>query len=250
MATSTETPAERTVRMHFAACVEEMFDEYADDFEAELQDGLGYRMPEEIVRTLVAGLGEGSDGTLSRTVAVDLGAGTGLAGAALKPRCAGRLVGCDLSGRMLAVAAKKKLDGKCIFDELERCDCVAYLHRLAPAACDLIVAADVLVYMRQLGDLLSAVADRLAVGGVFAFSTEKCEAAECGAEGAPAGGDAAFGAGWVERPSERIAHCEAYLRWLVARCPQLELRSMHEATVRHDAGKGIRSHVCVVVKLA
>ena len=39
-------------------------------------------------------------------------------------------------------------------------------------------------------------------GGLFAFSTERCDAHECGT------------AGWVERASERIAHCPEYLRWL------------------------------------
>lgn len=245
MATISETPGERTVRMHFATCVEEMFDDYADDFESELRGDLGYRMPEEITKTLVEALAAGSDGMLSRTVCVDLGAGTGLAGATLKPHCTGKLVGCDLSGRMLAVAQRKK-----IFDDLQRTDVVAYLHKFVqPAGCDLIVAADVLVYMRPLTDLFSYAADRLSVGGVFAFSTEKCEAAECGAEGAPAGGDAAWGAGWVERPSERIAHCDDYLRWLVGRHADLEIRSLHEATVRRDEGKGIKSSVCIVVKL-
>ena len=45
--------------------------------------------------------------TISHTVAVDLGCGTGLAGAAMKPFCKGTLLGCDLSGGMILLAKKK-----------------------------------------------------------------------------------------------------------------------------------------------
>ena len=55
---------------------------------------------------------------------------------------------------MLLVAKKK--EG--VYDSLAACDCVAYLHRnVKPATADLIIAADVLVYMRDLADLFDEV---------------------------------------------------------------------------------------------
>ena len=185
-----ETQVQRTVRMHYAACVEELFDDYAPTFERCLVQDLGYDIPAIIEAALLRTCPDLKEQT--HGVAADLGCGTGLAGAKLRPHLSGRLIGCDLSRRMLSLAAKKRC-----YDKLDACDCVAFLHRhVPPSTADLIVAADVFVYMRSLAPLFAAAARSLRPGGLFAFSTERCEAAECGA------------AGWVERPSERIAHCE------------------------------------------
>ena len=102
------------------------------------------------------GAADAASSTISHTVAVDLGCGTGLAGAAMKPFCKGTLLGCDLSGGMIRLAKKKRgPDEKRIYDKLETVDAVAFLHRsLEPASADLIVAADVTVYMRSLEGLM------------------------------------------------------------------------------------------------
>ena len=132
------------------------------------------------------------DGSVSRHLAVDPGCGTGLVGAALRSRCHGRLTGCDLSGQMVE-EARKKLG---VFDELEACDCVAYLRRrVARASADLLVAADVLIYLRDLADLFSAAAAALRPGGLFVFSTELATDSECG--GVPPDGR-----GWAEPQGE------------------------------------------------
>ena len=176
----------------------------------------------------------------SEHLAVDLGCGTGLAGAALRSRCKGRLVGCDLSKKMLAVARKKAN----VYDSLDACDAVAYLHRhIKPATADLIVAADVFVYMRDLSDLFDEVATALRPGGFFAFSTEKATTEETGGVPSSDGGK-----GWVERPSERIAHSEEYLRWLAA--SQFRVCCLRETVVRRDSGTGLPGHLAVLVKVA
>ena len=106
------------------------------------------------------GAADAATSTISHTVAVDLGCGTGLAGAAMKPFCKGTLLGCDLSGGMIRLAKKKRgPDEKRIYDKLETVDAVAFLHRsLEPASADLIVAADVTVYMRSLEGLMQGAA--------------------------------------------------------------------------------------------
>ena len=137
-----ETDSELTLRIYWRNQVEGLFDEYAKTFEHSLVTTLGYDIPEKMRSLLVHDHADSNDGTVSRVLAVDLGCGTGLAGAALRSHCRGQLIGCDLSRKMVAEARKKQG----VFDELEACDCIAYLQRrVAPASADLIVAADVLL---------------------------------------------------------------------------------------------------------
>ena len=261
----------RTQELHFRSLVTSLFDEYAPNFEKELVGHLRYETPAKIIQALIQARG-GDESTggdeapaaapicatqLSATLAVDLGCGTGLAGVALRGRFGGRLIGCDLAPRMLAVARRKQRvafsgdggdagdggdGGGPLYDQLEACDAVAYLHRHVPnAGADLIIAADVLVYMRSLDDLFSAVSKALAPSGLFAFSTEVARPGEvhCPPDGP----------GWIERPSERLAHLEAYLRMLIdVEASALELVSLEETTIRQDGKHPIRGHVVVVRK--
>ena len=99
---------------------------------------------------------------------------------------------------------------------------MAFLQRrVEPSTADLIVAADVLLYMRDLTDLFVEVAAALRPGGLFAFSTELAEDSECG-------GIPPQGRGWVERQSERIAHSESYVRWLVDTTDGLDLQPVRD----------------------
>jgi predicted TPR repeat methyltransferase len=137
-----ETDAERTLRIYWRNQVEGLFDEYAATFEDSLVQKLGYTVPAQMEATLARDHAA-EDGSVSRHLAVDLGCGTGLVGAALRSRCHGRLLGCDLSGLMVE-EARKKLG---VFDGLEACDCVAFLRRrVERGSADLLLAADVLIY--------------------------------------------------------------------------------------------------------
>ena len=64
------------------------------------------------------------------------------------------------------------------------------------------------------------------------------------------GGVPPEGRGWVERHSERIAHSEAYLRYVIATTPGLELRSLSEVTIRNEGRKPLQGHLCVVRKFS
>ena len=232
-----ETDSERTLRIYWRNQVEGLFDDYAPTFEHSLVRTLGYDVPEKLEAILAKDHAD-SSGVLSDTLAVDLGCGTGLAGAKLRHRCRGRLIGCDLSSRMIEQARKKHG----VFDALEAQDCVAFLQRrVAASSADLIVAADVLLYMRSLTDLFAAVAAALRPGGLFAFSTELGQDGECG-------GIPPEGRGWVERQSERIAHSEEYLRWLIETTDGLQLRSLMVTNIRNEARKALSGHLCIVSK--
>ena len=120
--------------LHFRQQVEELFDTYAPNFEEELA-ALGYDVPAIVEAELLAERAPLQN--LSRTLAVDLGCGTGWAGARLRPHCAGRLIGCDLSKGILREARAKG-----VFDALEQMDAVAFLHRRDANSADLIVESD------------------------------------------------------------------------------------------------------------
>src|SRR5215470_7597059 len=90
-----------------SAHVRTLFDQYAPRFDAALSEGLGYRGP-AVLREAIAAACAAERRPLRFDAALDLGCGTGLAGAALRPLVA-RLTGVDLSERMVAVAREKRL---------------------------------------------------------------------------------------------------------------------------------------------
>ena len=97
---------------------------------------------------------------------LDAGCGTGLCGPLIAPY-ARRLVGVDLSARMLAQAKTKN-----VYDELVKCELTAYL-RDSPGAFDAIVSADTLVYFGPLQDVVAASARALRPGGRLIFTVEE-----------------------------------------------------------------------------
>ncbi len=141
-----------------AEYVEAYFDRFADSFDTQMFDVLQYCGPRKLSR-LVAATGSPSARTL------DLGCGTGAAGALLRPR-ATRLVGVDLSANMLEKARTKG-----VYDALERADMIEYLAAHA-SAFDLVFAADSLIYLGDLSALLEAAAGALAPGGSLALTLE------------------------------------------------------------------------------
>jgi len=162
--------------------VETLFDSYADDFEPHLLQVLHYRAPELLIEPLAV---EGR--RFSR--ALDLGCGTGLCGVLMRP-IAARLDGVDLSSNMVARSAARG-----VYDHLEQADLVEYL-RGRTQAYDLLVAADVFIYVGALEAVFEAAAQALQPGGVFCFSVES----------SPDGTD------FVLRPSLRYAHSPGYIR--------------------------------------
>jgi len=162
--------------------IAELFDTYSTSFEQHLTEKLAYNVPKE----LVALVGGDAD-----RVVIDLGCGTGLAGIELRP-LAKRLVGSDLSPRMVARARRRG-----IYDELSCEDLVATLARARDV--DLVVAADVFIYVGALEATFAACATALRPGGVLAFSVEHTERE-----------------GFVLQPTLRYAHAETYIRGLAA----------------------------------
>ena len=131
------------------AYVERTFDSFAASFDSKLER-LSYRAP-----ALVAEMLTRSNGDASRSLDVlDVGCGTGLCGPLVAPY-ARRLVGVDLSARMIAQARERN-----VYDELVKRELTGYLRDLT-AAFDVVMSADTLVYFGPLEDVVAASANAL-----------------------------------------------------------------------------------------
>src|SRR5205823_1798095 len=111
-----------------------LFDGYAEKFDEHLTGQLRYRCP-ELLHEAVARLNPGAGLNV-----LDLGCGTGLCGPLFRPLAA-TLTGVDLSPGMIDKARRRG-----VYDRLDLEDLVTALRR-APGAVDLLLAADVLVYV-------------------------------------------------------------------------------------------------------
>jgi predicted TPR repeat methyltransferase len=135
------------------------YDRYADNFEQHLRGTLAYQVPELILKAL-------SDLKPSKPLdMLDLGCGTGVCGEMLRPLLAS-LNGVDLSPAMIEKARARN-----VYDRLEVGDLVQVLRKSARSY-DLLVAADVLIYMGDLNAVFEAAAAALRPQGLFIFSVE------------------------------------------------------------------------------
>jgi predicted TPR repeat methyltransferase len=165
--------------------ITKLFDGYAGRFDEHLQGKLGYRVPEMLARAI-------ADTRPAHLLDVlDLGCGTGLCGAALRP-LARTLRGVDLSPAMV-----EKAQARGVYDEVILGEMLAPLRDRA-GAFDLIVATDVLIYVGDLAPVFDAAAQALRPGGMLAFSVEA-------------------GAGdryYLQPKTRRYAHAQPYVQHL------------------------------------
>jgi predicted TPR repeat methyltransferase len=231
--------------------VRELFDQYADKFDADM-NALSYRAP-DILRDLFARVVEGRLGAPQEARVVegrlgapqearvvegrlgapqearafdvlDLGCGTGLSGLAFRAR-ARTLVGVDLSPRM---ADKARARG--IYDHVIVGDMIE-TARAMPGGFDLIVAADALGYVGDLAPLFAALRAALRPGGWFAATAEESpDAVMRSARASPP--DFALG------PARRFRHGEAHLR-RTAEGAGFAVVSLERRELRRDRGEPV-----------
>lgn len=189
--------------------VEALFDDYADDFQHHLVEGLRYQGPQRLLQLLQ------EHGARRFDAALDLGCGTGLCGALLRP-LSGHVAGVDLSSVMVEHA---RTSGH--YDSLQHGDVTEALQG-EPARLDLVIAADVFIYVGRLEAVFAGVAHALRAGGWFAFTVER----------APDDAEVQL------LPSLRHAHAEPYLRRLAAE-HGLDVCMLREAPIREDQGRPV-----------
>jgi predicted TPR repeat methyltransferase len=194
-----------------ASYVRRLFDQYAGRYDAALTERLGYRGP-AILCDAVQAATRAAGHSMHFPSALDLGCGTGLAGAAFRPFVAA-LVGVDLSSAMVAQAARKAL-----YDRLIAADISGFLadEIAAGAKYDLILAADVFVYVNDIAPIVAAIGGVLASQGILAFTVETH-----------------VGAGAKLLPTLRYAYGEAYLRIAIADAG-LTLLALSAAAIRTE----------------
>ena len=197
-----------------SAFVEELFDQYAGNFDASLVGKLAYRVPELLAEAIAR------QGRARFDRAVDIGCGTGLMGERLRP-LAEALEGHDISAAMLRKAAARGCYDRLVKSDLQELD-------LAPASADLVTAADVFMYVGALDGIIARVSTWLKSGGLFAFSVERHPGPE----------------DFVLRPSRRYAHSAAYVRRLLD-AAGLAIASCDAATIRMDRGEPVEGLIVV-----
>jgi predicted TPR repeat methyltransferase len=190
------------------------FDAFAQGFDAQLVDVLGYDIPQKIsaaVREVT------SPGHLYD--ALDAGCGTGLCGPLLRP-ISRALTGVDLSPKMLEQAGRKKAYDTLICEEL-----TGFLRR-STRQFDLIVAADLMIYFGNLTPVFVSAATALRRNGLFAFSTELWD-----------------GDGYRLLPSGRFAHPPEYVRFVAGR--RFEEVFHADTTIRMEANRRLPGNLFI-----
>ena len=189
-----------------AGYVRHLFDQFSADYDTRMIGQLAYAAPQ-----ILADLADLVMPGRSHLHILDLGCGTGLAGAVFKPRAA-RLDGLDLSPAMI-----EKARARDIYDSLR----VGDVETALTDKYDLILAADTLVYLGDLAALFRAVAAGLAADGYFLFTTE-----------------AKAGSGFELGPKRRWRHSETYIRNEAATAG-LEVAGLVTASPRTEANQPV-----------
>jgi predicted TPR repeat methyltransferase len=207
--------------------VRRLFDQYAGRYDTALTEHLHYRGP-ALLRDAVEAATRAAKRPLHFRAMLDLGCGTGLAGAAFRP-FVDRLVGVDLSPAMIAQAESKTL-----YDRLATADVVRFLAAEIAAVekFDLAIAADVFVYVNDLGPILGAVARVLAPDGILAFTVETHP-----------------GDGVKLLPTLRFAYGAEYLQAVTAEAG-LALLRLAAAAIRTEKGVPVDGLVAVAIRQA
>jgi len=206
-----------------AAMVAAVFDQYSAAYDRHMTGNLKYAAPQmtfDLLGNWLAGK--------EAPAALDLGCGTGLFGALLKPKV-GVLKGVDISPGMLSEAAPRG-----IYDELAQGHMLAYLLSQEPASVDLVVAVDVFIYVGALEEVFAEAARVLRPGGAFAFTIESTDAAELG---------------YALMASGRYRHTHAYVEKLAAQ-HGFTVAGRSDGVLRVDAGEEQAGSVYLLQKPA
>jgi predicted TPR repeat methyltransferase len=206
-----------------------LFDGYAERFDSHLTQALHYNAPALLKETL-ARISDNAGRPFRFDTVYDLGCGTGLMGEAIRAET-GFLAGCDLSPRMIERArAKLRTDGEPLYDKLAVAGLTSFLASRPDHSAELVIAADVFVYLGELGPVFAQSARVLAPGGLLAFTVQSHP-----------------GDGVVVGADRRFAHAES---WLRQRLEEARLRplSIEPASTRQDRGVAVPGLIVVAEK--
>jgi predicted TPR repeat methyltransferase len=198
-----------------ARYIADLFDSYADKFDRHLIENLKYGTPTLLTNAIKQIVSSNALDIL------DLGCGTGLVGECLHPL--GRtLTGVDLSRNMLEKARQRE-----IYDQLICSELIEFLHT-QDKSFDLVVAADVFVYIGDLSVVFREVRRVLRDSGLFCFSVE-------------ATGEGNF----VLRSTRRYAHSIDYLQNL-AKQNRFVVNTIEPQIIRQDFRENVNGYHAIM----
>ena len=200
--------------------VVKLFDSIAGSFDQHLVDDLAYKVPQYFSDEISKLTGNKS----TQLDVLDLGCGTGLCATYFKGT-AKTITGVDLSPNMLAKAKQLNVYTKLVLGDITK------ELKSAKNSVDIILAADVFIYVGELKQAFKAAAAALRSGGLFALSVEAEEDIDS----------------YALRPTGRYAHSIKYVRELAAENGLKEL-SFKELVLRMDNEKAIDGYVLVFGK--
>jgi len=195
-----------------------LFNGAAGSFDRHLVEVLEYKVPQYLKTAVSTALDEDNN---SLDI-LDLGCGTGLCGPLFRQQ-AKKLVGVDLAPRMLEQAAELG-----VYDQLITGD-ISSVLRKSKSAYDVVLAADVFIYVGELEQVFEAVERALKPGGLFAFSVES---------GIDSDGYSLLATG-------RYAHSVSYIK-TVAAATGLREANIDAKVLRIDRGTPINGHIFVL----
>lgn len=201
-----------------------LFDDFAQTFDQHLIEKLDYRVPGRLGDVIKSFVQPGRH----KLDTLDMGCGTGLIGLELRD-LSRRLVGIDLSSKMLAKACERA-----IYDDLITGDLLMQMKGLPQDSFDLAVSADVFIYIGKLDQVFECCRNILRPGGLFAFSLE-----------AAADDNVDF----LLHTTGRYQHSRAYIRNLSQR---FNFAEMHFSTidVRKEKNEPVPGYIYLLRKQA
>lgn len=216
------------------AYIEALFDAYAPDFEESLVEKLHYCGPQELAALINRHFPQHHYQHV-----LDLGCGTGLMGEEIY-RQTSLLSGADLSEAMLKKAEEKQIYTHLVKADVNLCRKSDLVDETLPLP-DMVLAADVFIYIGQLERAFALVAECLRKGGVFAFSVETHD--HSAPENAPCSCD-----DMILQPSLRFTHSARYIQSLLEQSG-FEVLEHQRIALRLDRGEYLDGYAFLARKM-
>ncbi|MFK5950364.1 MAG: tetratricopeptide repeat protein [Methylococcales bacterium] len=196
-----------------------LFDHYAETFDEHLITDLGYNVPASMHLLFTRHANPEQTKNL-----LDLGCGTGLCGDIFHDMYE-HLTGIDLSEKMTAKANEKN-----VYDELHVEDILKFTNE-SPTYYDLVIAADVFIYIGEVSEIINAIHNKQNKHGYFIFSIEKSNKHNA----------------FHLRETGRYSHNENYIKSILDQTTY-NIITTHCSVIRNEKGNGIEGVIFLCQK--